>query len=210
MSKMEVTKLNCPKCDTKNSNKTWKYINVSLNPEFKEKVLNQSLFKFKCSNCGYEALLDYSLNYQDDDKKLCIYYVTNQQELDEVEDLLNDEEGMISDTKDYKNRIVCSQEDLIEKIVLEEEQLDDRIVEIIKVFFYKNVKSQKDIQIDSIRFCKEDGYVLRFLNQGFEEARVMFDKELYDKVKADYIQSINTEPRIDFDWAVGMLMGGLH
>ena len=67
---MELTKIVCPKCQHKNTNKIFKQVTV----DHLEKILNQSLFKFKCRQCGYEALLDYSLQYQDDDKKIVIYY----------------------------------------------------------------------------------------------------------------------------------------
>lgn len=194
--RMELTKIICPKCQHKNTNKTYKQIGN----DFKEQVLNHSLFQFKCRQCGYQALLDYSLQYQDNDKKILIYYVTNQEELDEVMDLLEDE-SVISDTKDYLCRVVCSQEDLIEKITCFDLGLDDRILEIIKVLFYKQI--QNEYPIDAIRFY--EGYQLKFYHQEFEQAQVQFDENLYQSVKEQY-PNLNQDIRIDFDWAVSQMI----
>ncbi|MDD7281819.1 CpXC domain-containing protein [Floccifex sp.] len=193
---MEKSKITCPKCNEKTSCQTWKYIDISKNPGCKNKLLNQSLFKFKCRNCGYEALLDYSLQYCDPEQKINIYYVTNQEELDEVMDLFQDDD-VISDTKDYRNRVVCSQEDLIEKIQLFDMGLDDRIIEIMKVLFYKQIKNQ--YQVDAIR-CTPD-LEIKFYFQDFEQGKISFDLDLYHKVENVY-QNLEEDVRIDFDWAV--------
>ena len=205
MAKYNITKIECPRCHTQNSKRTWKEINVLTNPDLKKKVKNQSLFKFACKECGYEALLDYSLIYEDGQYR--IYYVTTQDELDEVLDLLESKDELAQqDSK--KNRIVCSQEDLIEKINIFDLGLDDKIIEVIKVLFYMNLQQQKEVNIDAILFSKETSYHLRFLNQGFEEGNVSFDDDLYNRVKEQYMDYMEEDARIDFDWATSVLTKG--
>ena len=203
MAKYEITKIECPKCGKENSKHTWKNINIQTNPDLKNKVLNKELFKFKCINCGYEAQLDYSLIYEDDYK---IYYVTTQEELDEVLDLLNSKEEM-ADTDSKICRVVCSQEDLFEKIHLFDLKLDDRIIEIIKVLFYMNFKKQNQVDIDAIYFdCIDNMYQLTFMNQGFEEGKVNFDMNLYNQIKDKYHSYLEEDVRIDFDYAASIIM----
>ena len=192
---MELTKIVCPKCQHKNTNKIFKQVTV----DHLEKVLDRSIFKFKCRQCGYEALLDYSLQYQDDDKKILIYYVTSQEELNEVMDLLEDD-TVICDTKEYIRRVVCSQEDLIEKINIFNSGRDDRIIEIIKVFFYKQI--QNEFQVDAIRYKDNE---IQFYYQSFKQGSIPFDDALYDRVSKQY-PDLKQDIRIDFDWAVEAIL----
>ncbi len=203
MAKYDRTKITCPKCNHEQSKKTWKNINVHTNPDLKEKVLDRSLFKFICKECGYEAMLDYSLLYEDTYR---IYYVTTQQELDEVMDLFSTTEERIEENQYEINRVVCSQDDLFEKIDIFEMRLDDRVIEIIKVLFYRNFKQQKQVNVDAILF-KSD-FSLHFMNQGFEEGKVQFDVSLYEQVKEKYEEYMDEDVRIDFDWASSILMKG--
>lgn len=192
---MELTKIVCPKCQHKNTNKIFKQVTV----DHLEKILNQSLFKFKCRQCGYEALLDYSLQYQDDDKKIVIYYVTNPEELNEVMDLLEDE-TVICETKGYICRVVCSQEDLIEKINIFNSGRDDRIIEIIKVFFYKQI--QNEFQVDAIRYKDNE---IQFYYQNFKQGSIPFEDSLYEQVSKQY-PNLKQDVRIDFDWSVEAIL----
>lgn len=206
MAKYDITKVLCPKCNTENTERTWKNININTNPDLKDKVLNQTLFKFKCNECGYEALLDYSLIYEEDYR---IYYVTTQEELDEVLDLLSSQDELIEDTKVKFNRVVCTQDDLFEKIKIFDLGLDDKVIEVIKVLFFMNFRQQKQVEIDAIQFKEVDGvYQLRFMAKGFEEGNVQFDDALYNQVKEKYEDYMEEDVRIDFDWATSVLMKG--
>lgn len=206
MAKYDITKIECPKCHTEYSKRTWKNINIKTNPDLKEKVMNRSLFKFICNECGYEALLDYSLQYEDSYK---IYYVTTQEELDEVLDLLSSKEELISPEEAKPTRVVCTQDDLFEKISIFESKLDDRVIEVIKVLFYMNFKQQKQVDIDAILFSiVDDKYRLQFMNQEMEQGNVTFDMNLYTQVKDKYEVFMEEDVRIDFDWATSVIMKG--
>lgn len=206
MAKYDITKVVCPKCNMENTKRTWKNINVNTNPDLKDKLMDLSLFRFKCSECGYEAILDYSLTYEDDYR---IYYVTEQQELDEVLDLLSNQGDLIEDETIRFNRVVCTQDDLLEKVNIFDLGLDDKVIEVIKVLFFMNFRQQKQVEIDAIQFKKnEKNYQLRFMRQGFEEGSVQFDQELYNRVKEKYEEYMEEDVRIDFDWATSVLMKG--
>ena len=57
--------LKCPKCKTENKFHIYDSINVTLDPELKKKVLDGSLFKMKCAECGTETVINYDTLYHD-------------------------------------------------------------------------------------------------------------------------------------------------
>ena len=70
MSKNRKMNVKCPYCG-KNSNFTiWDSVNITVNPELKEKTLDQSLFNFHCPTCKKDTLVQYPVIYHDMDKKL--------------------------------------------------------------------------------------------------------------------------------------------
>ena len=54
----------------------WDSINTVLNPEMKEKVLNQSIFSYTCPNCGETFQLAYSTLYHQMENLIMIYLVS--------------------------------------------------------------------------------------------------------------------------------------
>jgi len=70
MSKNHKMEIQCPKCHRRSSFTIWDSVNVSLNPELKEKIIDQSLFNFNCPSCRTDALVQYPLIYHDMDRKL--------------------------------------------------------------------------------------------------------------------------------------------
>jgi predicted RNA-binding Zn-ribbon protein involved in translation (DUF1610 family) len=70
MSKNHQREIQCPKCGRKSSFTIWDSVNVSLNPELKEKIIDQSLFNFHCPSCKKNVLVQYPLIYHDMDRKL--------------------------------------------------------------------------------------------------------------------------------------------
>ena len=70
MSKNHKMEIQCPKCRRRSSFTIWDSVNVSLNPELKEKIIDQSLFNFNCPSCQTDVLVQYPLIYHDMDRKL--------------------------------------------------------------------------------------------------------------------------------------------
>ena len=63
----------CSKCGEKSEITVYKSINVSENPELKEKIRNGSLFLWKCPHCGQANLARYESLYHDPEKKIMIW-----------------------------------------------------------------------------------------------------------------------------------------
>ena len=52
MSMPSNTKITCPKCNHESDYIVWYSINVTLNPEMKDKILGDTLFSWVCPHCG--------------------------------------------------------------------------------------------------------------------------------------------------------------
>ena len=66
MSRHHIEKVTCPSCHHEGDFEVWDSINTALNPEMKEKVLNQSIFLYTCPNCGETFRLNYSYTLSPD------------------------------------------------------------------------------------------------------------------------------------------------
>ncbi len=55
----------CPNCNTTSKYNKIDSINVTLNPELKEKMENLELFTWVCPNCGKKYIVQYPFLYHD-------------------------------------------------------------------------------------------------------------------------------------------------
>jgi predicted nucleic-acid-binding Zn-ribbon protein len=74
MTKERMEEIDCPKCGAKQTETLWETINVTLNPELKEKLFQGEINRFRCKNCGNEAYISLPLLYHDMRKKYCVQY----------------------------------------------------------------------------------------------------------------------------------------
>jgi hypothetical protein len=60
--------ITCPTCQHQQAFTAWQSINVTLNPELKQKLLDRSLVTFHCEKCGQAAGVNQELLYHDMDR----------------------------------------------------------------------------------------------------------------------------------------------
>lgn len=119
----------CSRCGKRTGLTIYKSINISEDPSLKEKVMDGSLFLWKCPSCGQTNLAKYDTLYHDPGKRLMVW-------------LLQDEN--ISETQmhsitlhakaigNYTLRRVTDTGSLMEKVIIFENGLDDVIIEMCK------------------------------------------------------------------------------
>ena len=73
-------------------------------------------------------------------------------------------------------------------------------IEIIKVFFYKQI--QNEFQVDAIRYKDNE---IQFYYQDFKQGSIPFEDSLYEQVSKQY-PNLKQDVRIDFDWAVEAIL----
>ena len=138
MSIRRNIEITCPKCGKAQSFLVYDSVCVSLFSGHKEKELIKQFkfFKHKCILCGLNIELSYPCLYHDTKRKLMIWLVPvgieNEQEL--LDDILK---SRVLDG--YTTRLVASDLELIDKIEIFDEGLDDRVIEICKILMYGDI-----------------------------------------------------------------------
>lgn len=136
MSRSVMVEITCPECGHAFEAPVWGSVNVTLDPELKEKVLNGELWLCICPACGSSGHLDWGTLYHDQERRYMVLYTDEEDALDKM----NAEEarmarmapGLAGRTEGYRLRIVRSKRDLREKILIFDSGLDDRAVELTK------------------------------------------------------------------------------
>ena len=133
MSKHHIEKVTCPSCHHEGDFEVWDSINTVLNPEMKEKVLNQSIFLYTCPNCGETFRLNYPTLYHQMEDLIMIYLVS-ESEVEKTYEMFYGENALFDfRTEKYLSRIVTSPNQLVEKIQIFDAGKDDRIMELVKL-----------------------------------------------------------------------------
>ena len=70
---MAETMAKCRACSQSHKVEVWNRINVSENPELKERVKDGSLFVWECPHCGATNLVPGQTLYHDPDSRIMIF-----------------------------------------------------------------------------------------------------------------------------------------
>ena len=143
MTKLSTIVLACPECHAEQEFTIYDSVNVSLNPEAKKRLINGELMVFTCDACGCQVEMVYPILYHDMEKKLMIWMEPDGQ-LTPAE---HDKRRVLYDTSlddSYLYRIVSSREELVEKIMIFDDDLDDKPLEMLKYYIRESFLSNGD------------------------------------------------------------------
>lgn len=216
MSRFYETKIECPECNQSSSFCIWESINTSLDPEMKEKVKDRSAFMFTCPNCGEQTAVDYGFLYHQMEDKIMIAYSNSDKNEEEMYSLFTEEHDNILGLENiflkggYLMRIVRSLNALREKIYIFDDSLDDRIIEIYKLFLYVKLTESASAPED-VDIFYSGGEQPRFeavTSNGFVGA-VDFNKDFYNSLIKEYTDLMpelrHDEPIVDRRYAMSFL-----
>lgn len=154
MSSTEMKTVSCPSCNYENNVTVYKTINGSTDGKaIKEKMLSGELFRFKCQNCGHEAMLNYPVLYNDMDKKFMVFYIPEIDRTSAVDEKLEKEfayEGL----NDITRRLAGSFNEFKEKVHIFDSGFDDCAMEIAKVALYDVVSKRTGDAVKGGYFSK--------------------------------------------------------
>lgn len=193
MSKEILDKVQCAYCGTEGEFKVWESIDTMMNPETKELVKSGEIFKFHCPHCGEDTIVEYDTLYHQMEDKIMLHLVTEEESFQDAVKFYNDENPeaiMKKMAEGYRIRIVTSHNNLREKLVIFENNLDDRIIEMIKgMFIGKLMEDYPDYQLVEIVFCLgENGeYMLEFLSDSGECISTVFEKGMYEELCEEWV-----------------------
>lgn len=214
MSRKIMATFICPHCNNEVAIQIWESVNVDLNPEQKGKILNGKFFDFTCEHCRTTTKVLFSCLYHDMTHQFMIYLVGNQTEADKAVKMFYD--LPINDDKtfaDYQVRITTDDNVWREKAIIYDSGYDDRIVEIVKLFYLGNLKEQyPNLNVRRVFFSPEktnNGFVLEFLCQDDNFFTAEIPNDFYRKVEKAYHSKIQQERiyqfNVDTDWAMKIL-----
>ena len=207
MSKIRKEKIVCPTCGAEDEVTVWDSLNTQFNPEEKQKLLDGTLFAFKCKQCGAVINLNYDTLYHDMENKAMIYLVPNGNLESSIEALKTAKKD--TNLEEYRMRVVKDKESLQEKAMIFENGLDDRVIEIIKLSSYSFVKEKlPDAQIKDICIrIKDEIVTVLFLMD--EPLYIDVPKSLYTEIKDSYAKQIEEYGKEDFivdsTWAFNVM-----
>lgn len=209
MAEIQKITVACPKCGFKQTRTLYKSVNAQTDSDVKDLIMNRDLFTFVCDDCDYKAMLDYDFLYHDPEEKVMIYFL---KDYDEKTDTLY--RNTPKPTPDYKLRIVKSASDLIEKIKIFDMDMDDRVIELCKLFYKGNmIQTNPEFQTDHIYFDTDKEFincVFVFMNKEGKPAVAGLDNDFYCQVRKMYDEKIYAREKsgfeiIDVNWAENIL-----
>lgn len=161
-------KFTCNKCNFEQDVNIFPYINFNENPDYYDLVKNLSIFKVECQNCKNNVYIKYDCMFLNEDKKYILYVLSNKEMINSfrnqiryiVESSLNSDDKYNFD--EYTSRLVFNYNELIEKLIIFELGLNDKIIEILKYGLYKN-KINTSTKFDTVYFDGLNGMSLEFV-----------------------------------------------
>lgn len=150
MSTNLAKEINCPNCGRPSSTRMWPEIDRAMNPDQRERILEESLFVWDCPNCGYEMQLMYPCLYHDGEKKLLLLLDPNPMEQSV------DKKTLSAAAPGVQKRVVGTVEELKEKILIFENDLNDAACELAKLAMAQSVEHRTGLTVAAGYFSSAD------------------------------------------------------
>lgn len=205
----DIRKLTCPECNQEIEYEMYSTVNVTLDKSMREKVLSGDLFKVECPKCGHIEFAGYPLLYHDQDHMFMVQYTSKEEKENILKGLKDNakktEEIIGKNYRNYHVRVCDEFPAFVEKVMCLETDIDDRILEIFRVYVIQMLYDQKQLgEKDRIYLYKEeegfridlidhenDSYkTFHIKNEAFiaieNEYKDRLDKEEYDIAIIDY------------------------
>lgn len=210
--------IKCPACSNVCEVNVWSSITVEDSQDLKEELLKGNINIFKCPECSKKALIPTPLLYHDSEKKLLISFTPCSDD-NEKQTLFSEivktskESNELESFKDYNLRFVTSYDEILEKILLFDNGLHDKVCEVLKVLILMQEPEKAEDRV--VVFGKMEKDELEFLVRDNKEGMFYTSRipmESYNKIKEQLRQSgvkyksFNWEI-IDKNYGAGLLRG---
>jgi hypothetical protein len=136
----------CPHCENKFKIAVYPMINLQSESHLYEDLFSLDLFRVECSKCKKTSLVQYNTLIVDMYKKYIIYLLVDAGvNLDKlVENLRNNPEyAKVFDGLKY-TRVVGSLNELLEKLLIFDYDLNDKVIEVLKLGLYSKDRLDKE------------------------------------------------------------------
>lgn len=211
--------IRCPKCGQMKSMTVWQSVRAE-DTDLKGDILKRKLNIFECDICGAQALYPEPLLYTDDDKKLMITFApcpdkATAKKMHEEIRSASRQSGELENLSGYNLRFVSDYNDLMEKILIFDNELNDKAIEFIKMLILSQ-EPEKAAQ-RKIIFGKKENNEIEFLVQDMSDGMMYTSKVpmlTYDTVLEQLKQT--GVKMYSFDWEIvnteyaSKLLGGVN
>ena len=196
----------CPQCSQMSDVTVWSSITVKDSPDLKSDLLAGKVNMFRCPSCEHIALMPNPMLYHDEERKLMISFaptndpVVKEQMFTNILDSSKDSDEL-EKLEGYNLRFATDYNELLEKILIFDSDLNDKVIEVIKLMILS-----QDVDKSEQRNCRfgkvcDDG--LEFMIHDFIENQVYTStvpKSSYETVYKSLIES-GMKP-YSFDWEI--------
>ncbi|MBN2534063.1 MAG: CpXC domain-containing protein [Spirochaetales bacterium] len=167
-------------------------VDLDKNPETITAIIDGKFMSITCPRCGKLLKPEYPFKLFSNSSGINLFFIP---ELDRSPYLL----GKLEYSIGTPDRVVIGYRELVEKISIYKEKLDDRIIETIKYYLMKKAvetSNNEEADIDVYFHEKKSGtfiFHIEGLKLG-EIAETKIKKDMYDKIAKDIDQKIKSDP----------------
>jgi hypothetical protein len=163
MAEIKRQKIVCPKCSTEFEVGIWDKIEMPYDEEQKEKIITNTFFRAQCTSCQSVFPMMYDCEYNDLERKYLIWIIPKLLEGEKVR-IMEFNKRLATDNRlrlaqgGYRYRLVRSDNELREKVLIFDEGLDDRFIETMKLAYVPVIRKNVDEQykIFGVFFDKDE------------------------------------------------------
>lgn len=144
----------CPQCGQMSEVTVWNMITVRDSADLKQDLLQGRVNMFHCPSCSHTALMPTPMLYQDEDKRLLISFSPCNDPLLKAQLYDNvckssEESGELDKLEGYNLRFVTDYNELLEKILIFDNAMSDKTIEVLKLMILS-----QDLEKSADRICR--------------------------------------------------------
>jgi endogenous inhibitor of DNA gyrase (YacG/DUF329 family) len=196
-----TAELVCPFCDQKVSKTLYPVIDLVATPARKLGILTDSLFSATCPACGKQFEVEHETLVVDDDARFAILLAPGC-----LHGGLPCPDDRIGP---YALRLTASHDELKEKVLLFDNGLDDRTIELCKLYLSMRLQDDETTLLFTEHRASEGTLAFSvFDREGTQQAGIACDDSLYARLypKATaFLLPERTFCRVDARWALGQI-----
>ncbi len=198
--------IKCPKCGHLQEMNVWSSITAIDSPDLKKELLSRKINIFCCDDCCQQALVPAPLLYHDSEKKLLISFTPcneREKKLSLFTEIKNasKESGELLEYEDYNLRFVTDYDELMEKILIFDNGLQDKVIEVLKVLILSQEPDKAENRVALFGKVTPDG--LEFLVKDTKENQFYTSKIPKDSYNLIYEQLRQSGVKYkSFDWEI--------
>jgi len=152
------------------------FIDLSKTPEAEEQMLSGNFISVRCPVCGKELKPEFPFHIVDEKRDIDYFFIP---ELDRGAFFLGKLKYSVATSK----RIVIGFRELVEKLNIKKNRLDDRAVEILKFYLFHKAVSENEDNNPDIIFSKLENANLIFHITGLSDEKIAVTKISIDTYK---------------------------